>query len=157
MKVWFALEQDEDGWPPASTESMWAEPVGDGTYRLDNTPWFVREVASGDVVRAVRDEDGVLWATEHAELSERMTVRVVPFSAGPLGGDLSRVLAAFEPLGVTGEGIEQYGIVALDIPADADLVPIQRLLVDGQADGRWDYEEACVNAEWLALPAPAKE
>ncbi|MEU4120526.1 DUF4265 domain-containing protein [Kitasatospora sp. NPDC028055] len=29
--------------------------------RLDSTPWFVRGVASGDVIRVEADEDGLRW------------------------------------------------------------------------------------------------
>ncbi|MFG2927659.1 DUF4265 domain-containing protein [Streptomyces achromogenes] len=32
--------------------------LGDGTVRLDNTPWFVRGIACGDVV-AVEADEGV--------------------------------------------------------------------------------------------------
>ncbi|MDV5143157.1 DUF4265 domain-containing protein [Streptomyces sp. SBC-4] len=53
----------EDGWPPASVESLWAVDLGDGTVRLDNTPWFVRGVASGDIIQAELDGDGVRRAT----------------------------------------------------------------------------------------------
>ena len=51
VKVRFKLDVDHDGWPPAESEGLWAEPLGDDTFRVDNTPWFVRNLASGDVVR----------------------------------------------------------------------------------------------------------
>ncbi|MFI6919799.1 DUF4265 domain-containing protein [Nonomuraea spiralis] len=60
VKVHFRMDIDEDGWPPASVEGLWAIDLGDGTARLDNTPWFVRGVASGDVIRVARDDEGVL-------------------------------------------------------------------------------------------------
>lgn len=62
MKVHFRMDIDEDGWPPASVESLWAVDLGNGTVRLDNTPWFVRGVASGDIIKVGLDGDGVLWA-----------------------------------------------------------------------------------------------
>lgn len=37
VKVHFRMDVDEDGWPPASVESLWAVDLGDGTVRLDNT------------------------------------------------------------------------------------------------------------------------
>lgn len=51
VKVHFWMAVDEDGWPPAGVESLWAVVLGDGTVRLDNTPWYVRGVASDDIVR----------------------------------------------------------------------------------------------------------
>ncbi|MFD6423591.1 DUF4265 domain-containing protein [Streptomyces sp. NPDC060198] len=40
-------------------ESLWAVDLGDGTVRLDNTPWFVRGVASDDIIRGEVDGEGV--------------------------------------------------------------------------------------------------
>ncbi|MFJ8641726.1 hypothetical protein [Streptomyces sp. NPDC093610] len=38
VKVHFRMDIGEDGWLPASVESLWAVDLGDGTVRLDNTP-----------------------------------------------------------------------------------------------------------------------
>jgi hypothetical protein len=151
VKVRFALEPD-DGWPPVGSEGMWAQPLGNGRFRIDNTPWFVRDLASGDVVEATFDSDGVLWAGARIEFSGRLTVRVIPFRAGPLGGDLQAVLDAFAELGVSGEGaLPAYAIVALDIPPDSDHGAIIDLLLRGQDDGSWDFEEGCVTDAWIDL------
>lgn len=56
----------------------------------------------------------------------------------------------FAPLGATGEGIEQYTMVALDIPVRAQIAAIKRLLFQGQRDGWWEYEESCIGAAWQA-------
>ncbi|MFJ5635006.1 DUF4265 domain-containing protein [Streptomyces goshikiensis] len=77
VKVHFRMEIDEDGWPPASVESLWAVDLGDGTVRLDNTPWFVRGVASGDIIRVQPDDDGVLWAGETVQPSQNCTIRLI--------------------------------------------------------------------------------
>ncbi|GGN93428.1 hypothetical protein GCM10010112_81640 [Actinoplanes lobatus] len=150
VKVHFDLPRTNDDWPPVSVESLWAEPVGDDVVRLSNAPWFVRGVANGDLIRVRRDEDGVHWATEQVEWSGRCTIRVVPFGSGPLRGSVQRVLDAFEPFGVTGEGIRQYHLAALDVPPDADLAAVQRVLRAGARDGWWDYDEGCVGDDWLA-------
>lgn len=151
VKVRFNLSHDADGWPPVDSEGLWAEPLGDDRYRIDNTPWFVPNIAADDVVVALAGSDGELWATEKIHWSGRLTIRVIPFKAGSLHGDRQAVLDAFAPMGVSGEGVAQYGIVALDVPADADLGAVKRLLREGQADGRWDYDEGCVSPEWIGL------
>ena len=151
VKVRFKVQRDDEGWPPVESEGLWAEPLGDDRYRVDNTPWFARNLAADDVVIAHAGSDGVLWATERAEWSGRLTIRVIPFRKGPLNGDRQAVLDAFEPLRVSGEGIEQYSIVALDVPSDADLASVKRLLREGEADGRWDYEESCVSDAWIEI------
>lgn len=151
VKVRFLLEVDDDGWPPAESEGLWAEPLGDDIFRIDNTPWFVRNLAAGDLVRATVGRDGLLWFSDRVEWSGRCTIRVIPRASGQLQGSRQAVLDAFSPLGVAGEGIEQYGMVALDVPSEADLQSVKALLMAGENDGRWFFEEGCVSSEWLAL------
>lgn len=112
---------DEGGWPPASVEGLWAVDLGDGTVRLDSTPWFVRGVASDDIVRVEVDEDGVRWAGETVRASENCAIRLIVLRDGGSGAARQTVLETFHRLGTTGEGIEQFGMVALDVPPDADL------------------------------------
>ena len=80
VKVPFRLEVDEDGRPPASVESLWATDLGDGTVRLDNTPWFVRGVASGDIIRVEADDDGPHSTARSTSVtsSTRSTARPIP-------------------------------------------------------------------------------
>ncbi|WP_127505763.1 serine hydrolase [Actinoplanes solisilvae] len=147
VKVFFHLRA-EDGWPPVGTESLWARPVSADVVELDNTPFFARGVSCGDHVRVVPEDDGTLTAVDVVEWSQRCTVRVVPFRAGPLRGDRQRVPDEFATVGVSGEGIEQYSIVALDIPPTANLAAVKRLLRDGVERGWWDYEESNVGEAW---------
>ncbi|MEV7012144.1 DUF4265 domain-containing protein [Streptosporangium sp. NPDC051022] len=146
----FELQQDDDGWPPVGSEGMWAIPLGPDRARLDNIPFFVRGVASGDVVHLETDAEGVVWAKEVVEFSGNCTIRVIPYRDGDLEGDLGAVLDLFAPLGVEGEGLEQFGLVALNVPPTADLAGVRRLLREGQ-DSRWDYEEGCITDDWCAL------
>lgn len=153
VKVRFALERDEDGWPPAESEGLWAEPVDGELYRLDNTPWFVRGVAADDLIEAQPDADGVLWFVQVRERGGRIVVRVIPRDDGPLGGDRQGVLDVFQPLGVGAEGMSSpVNMVALDIGPDAPLSSVKSLLAAGESDGRWYYEEGCISDEWRQLP-----
>ena len=148
VKVVFDLPRDEDGWPPAATESLWAIPVTPDTARLDNTPFFVRGVAAGDLIRVRRGPDGQLQAGEQLTWSGHCTIRILVFRDGPLGGTWQQALDMFTPLGVTGEGIARFRIIALDVPPDADLAAVKRLLRHGQQDGWWEYEEGCIGPAW---------
>jgi len=152
VRVRFAMDRDEDGWPPAESEGLWAEPIGGDLYRLDNTPWFVRGVAAGDVVEARPDAGGVLWFVGVRERGGRLVVRVIPREDGPLGGSLQGVLDEFAPLGVHGESMTSpVTMVALDIGPDAPLASVKTLLAAGEADGRWYYDEGCISEEWRRL------
>src|SRR5689334_10402683 len=96
--------------------------LGGGRYRIDNVPWFVRDLAVGDVVRAqAPSDDAHPVFAEVVERSDHVTIRLICFRSGPLEGDLTRALAPFTALGVYGEGASQYGMVALDIAPTAPL------------------------------------
>ncbi|WP_407706568.1 DUF4265 domain-containing protein [Streptomyces scopuliridis] len=154
VKVHFRMEMDEDGWPPASVESLWAVDLGDGTVRLDNTPWFVRGVASGDIIKVEFDSEGLLWAGETVRASENCTIRLIVLKDSGSAAARQSVLEIFHKLGTTGEGIERYRMVALDVPPEADLPQIHELLGHGEAKGGWHWEEACVTATWQSIASP---
>ncbi len=152
VKVHFRLEIEDD-WPPASVESLWAVDQGNGTARLDNIAWFVRDIASGDIVTAEPDEEGVLWAGQVVRRSENCTIRLIVFRDDGSATARQSVINAFHELGVRGEGIERFGMVALDVPPTADLAEVQRLLNHGVAKEWWDMEEGCITAQWRAASA----
>ncbi len=47
-KLFFRLE--ENAWHGSATESLWAEPVQAGRYRLRNSPFYAFGVSAEDVV-----------------------------------------------------------------------------------------------------------
>ncbi|HEV2636992.1 MAG TPA: DUF4265 domain-containing protein [Actinocrinis sp.] len=149
VKVHFALGAAADGWPPVGSESMWAVDLGGGLARVDNVPWFVPRIAANDVVRAAPDEHGTLWFVERVTASGNCTIRVLPFPDGALAGSRKAVIDLFEPMGVYGEGVEQYGLVALDVPPGADLAAVKGQLIRGQHEGWWNFEEGCVGDAWI--------
>jgi hypothetical protein len=150
IKLHFRIEVDEDGWPPASVESLWAVDLGDGTVRLDNTPWFARGFASGDIIRVDVDEDGVRWVGETICASDHCAIRLIVLKDRGSAAARQSVLEAFHRFGTTGEGIEQFGMVALDVPPEADLIRIHGLLKHGESEGWWHWEEGCITAAWAA-------
>ncbi len=115
VKVFFELQQDEDGYPPVTCESLWATPVGNGLYRFDNIPFFARGVAYEDVVSAVRRD-----------------------AKAP---ELRREL---EALGCDTEQSHIPNLFAVDVPPSVSLEEVRRLLETGDASEHWEYEEACL-------------
>ncbi len=51
-------------------------------------------------------------------------------------------------MGGTGEELEEYELVAVDVLEDAALQPIRGWLATGRAQGSREYEEACSSAAW---------
>ncbi|WP_328393700.1 DUF4265 domain-containing protein [Nocardia sp. NBC_00416] len=144
------MDIDEDGWPPASVESLWAVNLVDGTARLENTPWFVRGVANGDIVTVELDDEGVLWAGETVQRSRNCTIRLIVLKDDGSAAARQSVLEIFHRLGATGEGLERYRMVALDVPPEANLSKIRELLEHGEEMKWWHWEEGCVTPAWAA-------
>ena len=113
VKIRFRLLQGADGYPPCESEGLWATSLGGGAYRVANLPWFVPDVALGDVVRAEADRDGVLWAVARTEKSGNCTIRVAPLDV-----DQRTVFNTSGAMGTFGEGFGTCGvdIVALNVP-----------------------------------------
>lgn len=153
VKVCFRMDVDEDGWPPVSVESLWAVELDNGTVRLENTPWFVRGIACGDIIRVGVDEEGVRWAGETVRASGNCTIRLIVLKDGGSTAARQSVLNAFHSLGTTGEGIERFRMVALDVPPEANIAKIRKLLEHGAAEEWWHWEEGCVTAAWRATAA----
>src|SRR5690349_21666617 len=79
VKVHFRLEQDEDGYPPAGVESVWAQKgAKENEYIIDNVPFFARDATLGDTV-TVREEEGRLWFERIVHRSGNSLIRVVFF------------------------------------------------------------------------------
>lgn len=80
--------------------------------------------------------------------SGNLTIRVIPLAAGPLHGSRDEVLSRLNALGVTGESAGAYPIVALIVPPGAPRNAVKELLIRGEAEGWWEYEEGCVDDAW---------
>ena len=116
-------------------------------YRIDNIPWFARGLASGDVVEAKADTDGVLWIVRRLRWSGHMTIRVMC----QRDEDALSARDSFKEFGADVEVAGHWGLLALEIPAGVDPHPIKVLLRAGEQDGRWGFEEGCITDEWRAL------
>lgn len=79
-KLFFELTQDEDDWPPYSTESVWVEEVEDGLLELKNIPFFATNVSLSDQVR-FKAIDGARWFAGVVVASGNSTLRVFSFNA----------------------------------------------------------------------------
>ena len=58
-------------------ESMWAEPLGNNIYRLENVPFFSYSLNFKDEVEAKPDEDGILEIEKVVKRSGNSTLRII--------------------------------------------------------------------------------
>jgi hypothetical protein len=98
-------------------------------------------------------EHGEHWFAEKVKWSGNCAIRVVPFKEGALVGSRQAVIDLFAPLGVDGEGIEQFGMVSLNVSSDVDLSAVKGLLARGAREGWWDFEEGCIGDAWADAAA----
>jgi hypothetical protein len=145
LQVYFLFDPS-GSWPPVPSEGLRVEALSEGSFRVIEAPFFVRNVAVNDVVRAESD-DGVLWAGDRLSWGGHQTLRVTPRKETPLV-TCRQVLEQFGALGLVGEELEEYELVAFDVPPDVPVQPVKDLLVRGDADQLWWYEEACIGPSW---------
>ena len=144
VKLYFEL--DPDHWSELASESAWVTPLEGGRYRLENAPWFAREVACGDIVTARPDEDGDLWFRKVVERSGRSVFRVIVRAEGVGLAALPR-WRELEAMGCAFEELAEMSLWAIDVPKEADLDAVTDLLEAGEADGTWTYDEGW-RADW---------
>ncbi|HEX7284801.1 MAG TPA: DUF4265 domain-containing protein [Candidatus Angelobacter sp.] len=139
VKVQFKLHpNDQQGF---QTESLWAENVGRGRFRILNSPFFVFGISCDDVVEAKEAAVGLLFqsvvsrgghSTYRIFLQDDRTIR---------DADFRIYWEPISALGATFENADDY-FVAVDIPPGKDLGAIHELLEKGEEDGVWAFEEA---------------
>jgi hypothetical protein len=138
-KVVFKLEQDDEGYPPAASESVWAKQIGDNRYRIENIPFFARNVSFGDVVETT-DDHGRLMVTRRVDQSNHSTIRVMLKRVD----DVSSLRQVLRETGCDSELSHLPRLIAVDIPPRVELEKVRGILNRGVSEGLWDYEESAL-------------
>jgi hypothetical protein len=133
--------------PSPRWEYLWGRELEDGTFEIDNIPFFVRGVSVGDRVSVVRHELGLLFRQLIAS-GGHSTLRVLladgqedQAGADPAITQLRQILRR---LGCTSELCHVPGLLAVDVPPSAAVQQVRSFLQTGHERGLWDLEEACV-------------
>ncbi len=112
-------------------ETLWAYDLGNGRYKLDNTPWYAYGISWHDIVEAVPDEAGLLRFTKVVAKSGNRTVRILsdePFT--------DEWLSKLRAVGVSYEGATRR-YLGVNIPPSTDLDAVTAFLI---AEGiEWEY------------------
>ncbi|NBD10957.1 DUF4265 domain-containing protein [Corallococcus silvisoli] len=150
-KVFFRLEQDEDGYPPVGTESLWCTPVGGGLFVLDNIPFFFRGATLGDSIE-VEEEDGRLWYRATRRESGNSLLRLIVYDRMSLVG----VVGELKRLGCSTEFDAAHGVVAVNVPGGVSLGEVRRYVAGAMTAGLVDCEEPILRQEWARSPGEGK-
>jgi hypothetical protein len=121
-----------------STESLWAEPLGAGLYRLRNVPFYMYGVSEQDIVRAEENE-GRLVVTGIVDRGGHSTYRIfLPERTSE--EEFSKDWISLRELGCTYERATRR-LIAIDVPPHADVYAVYEALESGERDRLWEFEE----------------
>ena len=140
VKILFRLEKEDELWPPAEVESVWAEEVCEGIYRILNIPFFVKGLGFGDEVSAV-EVDGELWYRKHIRWHGHRTVRVIIFDEQRVSSVIDELIR----LGCEVERSHLARLIAVDVPPDVAPEAVVGWLTSQEAKGAIEFEEASVD------------
>lgn len=108
-------------------------------YRVTTIPFFAKHLALDDII-SVENDEGVHYFEDILVKSGHSVIRVI-FTSEQL---LNEATAALKHLGAIAFRYANSILVAFDVPATVNYLPIQEYLTEGQAENKWEYEEACL-------------
>lgn len=133
-----ALPLDSSEWHGSGAETVWAEPLGEGRFRIDNSPFYFFGLSYRDIVTATEDEQGQLQFRSVCEHGGHSTYRLMRNAGAE--GLFSACWQPLEVLGCTYEG-GPGRLVSVDVPPAANIHDVYALLEAGVQSGAWDLEE----------------
>jgi hypothetical protein len=122
----------------SEAETLWAEALGNGLYRLRNVPILAYGFSEQDVV-STAEIDGRHVVTGTATPGGHSTYRV--FLPEPT--EDPRFAKIFEPLSKLGCTYERANprLIGIDVPPEADIYAVYAMLEQGEAAKQWSFEE----------------
>lgn len=148
--VVFPVEKNQV-WPRILGERLRAKPLGEDRYEIISAPYFVRDIAVGDVVRASSDAPEpspvfreALVSSEHATIHLKLCC-----DRGTCACDETLERFAGSPA-VEATASKLYCKLALDVGPDAEYTELLGMLVQGREDGLWEFEVTSASPGWDA-------
>jgi hypothetical protein len=138
-RIVFKLERDEDGYPPSAWERLWANRLSDGSYEIDNLPFYVRDISLGDRVSAV-ERDGELHFDKLLLRSRNSIVRVRVRNLE----QVELIRQELRGIGVESELSDLPGLFAALLPSDVDVQKVLEFLDERERAGQISFEESAV-------------
>ncbi|MCW5964073.1 MAG: DUF4265 domain-containing protein [Bryobacterales bacterium] len=137
VKVFVRLEPAD--WHNYETESVWANPLSKGLYRVRNVPFYAMGISNDDVLRAELEGDA-LFCREVAQRGGHSTYRF--FLMAGIGDEQWKPY--WQPLETLGCSYERgtARLFAVDVPPDVDIYKAYALLDQGEKAGVWSFQEA---------------
>ena len=143
VKIAFEMEQDEDGWPPATVETLWAIDLGNGQYKIKNIPFFAPLLSCDDIVSVERKYDDMLYFKEKIKNSNNSTIRIIFYDKE----SINSVYQQLQKFGCSIEGGSDYKhLTAVDIPGNVKFKEVTNYLTKQEKKEILAFEESCISA-----------
>jgi hypothetical protein len=138
-KMTFILKKDGDGYPPDDTETVWVEDLGKSQYRIDNIPFYIRDISPDDIVEG-EFSAGRLVFRRLLIRSKLSVIRVIFFDQSK--SDI--VMASLVANGCRWEGSHLSNLYSVELPPSVKLEAIRSFLDLQTSYDVLDYEEASI-------------
>ncbi|BBH44905.1 DUF4265 domain-containing protein [Pseudomonas sp. KU43P] len=133
--VLWRLEQDAQGYPPASVEGLWAKRT-DAGYQVDSIPFYAYGIAPGDTI-SIREDGEQSWFAALQHSGGASVLRILVKAAG----DLEQVRAALEDFGCPSQVEKAVRMLAVEVPPTHTLDTLLYYLLTQREAGTLDFEE----------------
>jgi hypothetical protein len=135
-KVLFRVP-DEDG--GATVETLWAVPLGNDLYKLDNSPFFAYGVSWQDIVLAPHDPQEQMPTFQSvSERSGNRTVRAIFDLPLAPGNASDQILQGLAEIGCSFERAHS-GYVSINVPPGTDLEQVRSYPI--ARDAQWEHAD----------------
>ena len=133
------LEHDNSPEGGFGIESVWAIPLEDGSYKIDNILFYAPEYSLGDIV-SVENRKGDFFVDGLISESGHSTIRIIFNNID----DVELTRKFLKELDCDSEISDVPILVSVDIPPNVSYSKIKKYLIQGEEMGRWNYEESCI-------------
>lgn len=123
-------------------ETLWAKPLGNQRYGLDNSPFYAYSVSWQDIVEAAANtQDGALEFVKVLKKSGYRTVRLILHNVAMESPEGVRLLAPLLQLGCRYEGLYSK-LISVSIPPIAVFEEVVEYIKSlSQLDVDWEYAD----------------
>jgi len=121
------------------SETLWASPIADNLYRLENSPFFAYGVSWEDLVEAKPSEDQVLEYVRCVKKSGNRTLRVIFQNFRSSDEPAQAILKQLTELGGSYEGMRPR-LVSVNVPPKVELQRVTDFL-NNQSGIQWEYAD----------------
>jgi hypothetical protein len=121
------------------SETLWASPIADNLYRLENSPFFAYGVSWQDIIEAEPNRDRLLEYVRCVKKSGNRTLRVIFELFGSNDEPARAVLGHLSELGCSYEGM-QPRLISVNLPPRVSMKVVTDFLNE-QPALRWEYAD----------------